>query len=76
MGLCPGKTAGPGFGFNRAVHLLPHKASAWEFFGERLRELATIATKLRTSAIVPSLVEEAAAALQALAEQFAPRPRT
>ena len=38
--LLPGRTAGPGFGYNRDVHLLPHKASAWVFFAERLRGLA------------------------------------
>ena len=43
----PGRTAGPGFGYNRDVHLLPHKRSAWVFFGERLWQLALAATKLR-----------------------------
>ncbi|MBC5827488.1 MAG: hypothetical protein GIW99_07395 [Candidatus Eremiobacteraeota bacterium] len=28
-----GKTAGPGFGYNRDVHLLAHKTSAWVFPG-------------------------------------------
>jgi CDGSH-type Zn-finger protein len=67
----PGLTAGPGFGYNRDVQLLSHKRSAWVFFGERLRELATIATVLRMQSAVPAEIEEAAAALQDLAVQFA-----
>lgn len=72
-----GKTAGPGFGYNRDIHLLPHKRSAWVFFGERLRELATIATRLRANAAdrLPAEVEEAAAGLQALSLDFAPPDR-
>lgn len=72
-----GRTAGPGFGFNRDVHLLPHKRSAWIFFGERLRELAIGATRLRVEAgaQLPAEVEEATAALEALAEEFAPKDR-
>jgi len=58
-----GRTAGPGFGYNRDVDLLPHKASAWVFFGERLQGHPN----------VPTEIEEAAAALQALAARFAPR---
>ncbi|MDQ2902406.1 MAG: CDGSH iron-sulfur domain-containing protein [Chloroflexota bacterium] len=68
----PGKTAGPGFGYNRDVHLLPHKQSAWTFFGERLWHLATVATKLRLYASIPTELQEATAALQDLACQFAP----
>jgi hypothetical protein len=68
----PLKSAGPGFGYNRDVRLLPHQRSAWVFFGERLWELATIATRLRLQAAVPAEIEEAAAALQDLAGQFAP----
>ncbi|HXT36696.1 MAG TPA: CDGSH iron-sulfur domain-containing protein, partial [Chloroflexota bacterium] len=68
----PGMTAGPGFGYNRDVDLLPHKRSAWVFFGERLAELAAIATTLRLQPTVPAQLEEAAAALQDLAAQFAP----
>lgn len=67
-----GKTAGPGFGYNRDVSLLPHKRSTWVFFGERLAELAGIATRLRLEPGVPAQLEEAAAALQDLAGQFAP----
>jgi len=74
----PGKTAGPGFGYNRDIHLLPHKRSAWVFFGERLRDLALAATDLTTrhDAQLPGEVAEATAALQDLAEQFAPADRT
>jgi CDGSH-type Zn-finger protein len=69
-----GKTAGAGFGYNRDIHLLPHKRSAWIFFGERMHELAAIATRLRASAAsrLPAEVEEAAAGLQALSLEFAP----
>jgi CDGSH-type Zn-finger protein len=68
----PGRTAGPGFGYNRDVHLLPHKPSAWVFFGERLWQLAVAATKLRLIPNTPTEIQEAAAALQDLACQFAP----
>jgi CDGSH-type Zn-finger protein len=73
-----GRNAGPGFGYNRDIHLLPHKRSAWIFFGERLRELATIATGLIASAAerLPAEIEEAAAGLQALSLEFAPRDRS
>ncbi len=71
----PGATAGPGFGYNRDVELLPHKKSAWVFFGERLRELATIATQLQAENAVPTEVQEAAAALEDLARHFAPSAR-
>lgn len=68
----PGMTAGPGFGYNRDVHLLPHKPSAWVFFGERLGQLAMVATKLRLNPTIPAEFQEATAALQDLACQFAP----
>lgn len=68
----PGRTAGPGFGYNRDVHLLSHKASAWIFFGERLFELARSSTKLWQADGVPTEVQEAAATLQDLACGFAP----
>ncbi len=64
-------TAGHGFGYNRDVHLLPHRRPAWVFFAERLRDVATAATRLRTRSGVPREVEEAVAALQSLATQFA-----
>jgi len=61
-----------GFGYNRDIHLLPHKQSAWVFFGERLWQLAVVATKLRLNPTMPTEIQEAAAALQDLACQFAP----
>jgi hypothetical protein len=70
-----GMTAGPGFGYNRDVHLLPHKPSAWVFFAERLRGLAPVSASLRRRAGVPREVDEAAAALEDLATQFAPADR-
>jgi len=62
--------AGPGFGYNRDIHLLPHKASAWIFFSERLFSLAKEATELAERKAVPIEVKEASAALQALSELF------
>lgn len=72
----PGMTAGPGFGYNRDVSLLPHKKSAWIFFGERLRELAITAGRLRSQAGVPREIEESAAALESLAQGFSPAGRS
>jgi len=62
--------AGPGFGYNRDIHLLPHKASAWIFFSERLFNLAKEATELAERRSTPIEVKEASAALQALSELF------
>ncbi len=72
----PGATAGPGFGYNRDVHLLPHKRSAWVFFGERLRDLAVHAATLRAKPGMPPEIGEAAAALEDLAIRFAPTDRS
>ncbi|HTV53699.1 MAG TPA: ferritin-like domain-containing protein [Terriglobia bacterium] len=72
----PGMTAGPGFGYNRDVSLLPHKKSAWIFFGERLRELAIIAVRLCSQTGVPKEIEESAAALEGLAREFSPAGRS
>ncbi len=69
----PGRTAGPGFGFNRDVHLLPHKESAWIFFTERLGQMATKAAYIHTHFEVPSEIEEAAAALQDIASRVGAR---
>jgi CDGSH-type Zn-finger protein len=71
-----GMTAGPGFGYNRDVSLLPHKKSAWIFFGERLRELAIIAVRLRSRTGLPKEVDESVAALEGLAQEFAPPGRS
>jgi hypothetical protein len=62
-----GRTAGPGFGYNHDVSLLPHKRSAWIFFGERLRELAIAAARLRSHSGLPTEIDESAAALEGLA---------
>ncbi len=66
----PGKTAGPGFGNDRDVHLLPHKRSAWIFFGERLHALAANARALAQPATAPSELVEAASSLESLAARF------
>jgi CDGSH-type Zn-finger protein len=72
MGDETGRTAGPGFGYNRDVTLLPHKRSAWIFFGERLRELAKTGVRIRARGNLPSEFQEAVSALEDLAQQFAP----
>jgi hypothetical protein len=41
--------AGPGFTFDRTIEFLPHKASAWTFFKERLAYLAQCAFDLSQS---------------------------
>jgi CDGSH-type Zn-finger protein len=66
----PGKTAGPGFGYNRDVHLLAHKSSAWIFFLERLWELAGRTTHLAQDENAPPEIAEAAAALESVAEHL------
>ncbi len=68
----PGKMAGPGFGYDRGVHLLPHKAAAWIVFLERLYDLATRLTHCSDQATLPSEVAEAAAALESIAEHLTP----
>ena len=62
-----GATAGPGFGYNRDADLLPHKASAWTFFAERLDTLVRSATVLRKRPGLPPEVDEAATALGEIA---------
>ena len=68
----PGKAAGPGFGFNRSIHLLSHRQSAWIFFLERLYDLAARLTQLADDAAMPPEVQEAAAALESVAEHLTP----
>jgi len=68
----PGKTAGPGFGYNRDVHLISHKQAAWILFLERLYDLAIRLTRLSDEATLPSEVQEAAAALESVAEHLTP----
>jgi len=72
------RTAGPGFGYNRDIQLLPHKRSSWIFFAERLHNLAGTLTHLWTTQgeNLPPEVEAAVAGLQALAIRFAPADRT
>ncbi len=68
----PGKTAGPGFGYNRDVHTLPHKESAWVFFLERIMLLVTRTSMLAASVKGAKELREAAAALQAVADHLIP----
>lgn len=67
-----GKTAGPGFGYNRDVHLLPHKNAAWIFFMERLWELVSRTSALAASGKLPKEINEAAAALQSITDHLFP----
>jgi CDGSH-type Zn-finger protein len=72
----PGKTGGPGFGYNRDVHLLAHKTSAWVFFLERLHELVTHTLDIAKTGEAPPQIAEAAAALQSVGDhlvQYVPR---
>jgi CDGSH-type Zn-finger protein len=68
----PGKNAGPGFGFTRSIHLLSHKRAAWIFYLERLYDLAMRLTRLAEEAGLPEEVQEAAAALESVAEHLTP----
>ena len=72
----PGRTAGPGFGYNRDIDLLPHKDSAWMFFAERLGQMARKAAYIRINYDVPPEIEEAAAALQDIAARIGALSRT
>jgi CDGSH-type Zn-finger protein len=66
----PGKTAGPGFGYNRDIHLLAHKESAWIFFLERLQDLVSRTVALGAQPGVPAELQEAAAALQSVGDHL------
>ncbi|HEY7982138.1 MAG TPA: ferritin-like domain-containing protein [Candidatus Eremiobacteraceae bacterium] len=71
-----GKTAGPGFGYNRDIALFPHKTSAWVFILERLHELVGKANTIAKSPACHPQVAEAAAALQSVGDhliQYIPR---
>ena len=68
----PGKNAGPGFGITGNVHLLAHKRAAWVFFLERLYDLAMRLTRLSDEVGLPPEVQEAAAALESVAEHLTP----
>ncbi len=68
----PGRRAGPTFGFTSHVHLLPHKSAAWIYFLERLYDLSMRLTRLADEASLPQEVQEAAAALESVAEHLTP----
>ena len=68
----PGLNAGPGFGYNRGVHLLAHKQAAWIYFLERLYALSRRATMLSKESTLPTEVTEAAAALESVADHLTP----
>ena len=68
----PGKSAGPTFGITGNIDLLAHKTAAWIFFLERLYDLATRLTHLSLEETVPQEVQEAAAALESVAEHLTP----
>ncbi len=68
----PGKNAGPTFGYARSLHLIAHKRSAWIVFLERLYDLAMRLTRLAEETSLPEEVQEAAAALESVAEHLTP----
>jgi CDGSH-type Zn-finger protein len=68
----PGKNAGPGFGFTRSIHLLAHKQAAWIYFSERLYDLSTRLTQLADESSLPEEVQEAAAAIESVADHLGP----
>ncbi len=68
----PGLCAGPPFGDGGDLPALTHHAAAWTLLDERLWRMATAATTLRLDPALPTEVQEATAALQDLACQFAP----
>lgn len=68
----PGKNAGPSFGFTAHLETLPHKRAAWIFFLERLYDLAMRLTRLSEESSLPEEVQEAAAALESVAEHLTP----
>ena len=67
-----GENAGPGFGYNRDVHLLPHKESAWIFLTERLVQLTKRTSALAANDGAPPELAEAAAALQSVTDHLLP----
>jgi len=68
----PGKTAGPSFGYTRSIHLLAHKEAAWIFFLEALYDLSMRLTQVSDDRSLPEEVQEAAAALESVAEHLTP----
>ncbi|HEY6327469.1 MAG TPA: ferritin-like domain-containing protein [Candidatus Cybelea sp.] len=68
----PGRVAGPTFGFTGHIHLLSHKNAAWIYFLERLYDLSMRLTRLADEASLPQEVQEAAAALESVAEHLTP----
>ncbi len=68
----PGRRAGPTFGFTGNIHLLAHKTAAWIYFLERLYDLSMRLTRLADEAALPQEVQEAAAALESVAEHLTP----
>ena len=68
----PSKTAGPSFGYTRSIHLLAHKEAAWIFFLEALYELSMRLTQLSDDRALAQEVQEAAAALESVAEHLTP----
>jgi CDGSH-type Zn-finger protein len=67
----PGRSAGPTFGTGN-LDLLAHKNAAWIFFLERLYDLAMRLTRLTEETTLPPEVQEAAAALESVAEHLTP----
>ena len=68
----PGMTCLLPFGVTQNVRLLSHRKAAWIFFLERLYDLSTRLTNLAREATLPQEVQEAAAALESVAEYLTP----
>jgi CDGSH-type Zn-finger protein len=70
--LNPGMAAGPPFGITQNVRLLSHRKAAWILFLERLYDLSRRLTILAKETTLPQQVQEAAAALESVAEHLTP----
>jgi hypothetical protein len=73
-----GKNAGPSFEVFADVALLPHKASAWAYFRERLDEIAaacdSVAGDTRASASLKGALNGASAAMSRIASPVSFQP--
>ena len=65
-----GLTAGPSFRLSRDVHSLPHQATAWTLFTERLRELSAYCGFLQAVGDVSEVLTRVRGALDQYAEQL------
>ena len=66
----PGLAAGPSFRLSRDVHSLPHQATAWALFTERLRELSAYCGFLQAEGDVSVVLNRVRGSLDQYAEQL------